>query len=137
MRGTNGAITSLTGIATATNVSDAQVAILTQGNSAWVTATGFSTLTSEDITSALTTYTVPTLAQVDAAGFTTTRHNALIAAESAARAVADGRHDIDYANSIATQYNVDGSVRTVFDLFESDGTTPATTAATAVERVPQ
>jgi hypothetical protein len=41
MRGTDGAITSLSGIATATNVSDAQTAIINQGNSAWITATGF------------------------------------------------------------------------------------------------
>jgi hypothetical protein len=99
-------------------------------------ATGFSTLTSGDIATALTTYTVPTLAQVEAAGFTTTRHNALIAADLAARALADGRYDIDYTLSTATQYNPDGTVRTVFDLEDPDGN-PATSGQTAVKRVPQ
>jgi hypothetical protein len=125
-----------TGFATPADITDAQTAILTQGNSAWTTATGFSTLTSEDIATALADYTVPTLAQIEAAGFTTTRHNALLAAESAARAVADGRHKIDYAASTATQYNADGSVRTVFDLLEANGS-PATSGQNAVERVPQ
>jgi hypothetical protein len=128
---------NLSALATTVQLESARDAILTQGNSAWITATGFSTLTGEDIATALATYTVPTLAQTQAAGFTTTRHDALIAAESAAKAVADGRHKIDYAVSTATQYNVDGSERTVFDLLEADGATPATTAATAVERVPQ
>jgi hypothetical protein len=61
---------------------------------------------------------------------------ALISADAAARAVADGRHDIDFANSTTTQYNADGTVRTVFDLEDADGN-PATTAANAVNRVPQ
>jgi hypothetical protein len=77
-----------------------------------------------------------TLAQVQAAGFTTDRHNALIAAEAAARSVASGRHKIDYAASTATQYNADGTVRTVFDLVDSTGN-PATSGASAVERIPQ
>jgi hypothetical protein len=67
----------------------------------------------------------------------TTIINALISADLAARALADGRYVIDYEASTATQYNPDGTQRTVFDLVEADGTTPATTAATAVERVPQ
>ena len=71
-----------------------------------------------------------------AGGFTSGDRNILIAAEAAARAVASGRHKIDYAASTATQYNADGSVRTVFDLVDADGN-PATTGATAVERVPQ
>lgn len=78
-----------------------------------------------------------TLAQVQAAGFTTDRNNALIAADLAARALADGRYIIDYTASTATQYDADGTVRTVFNLLDADGTTPATTAATAVERVPE
>jgi hypothetical protein len=77
-----------------------------------------------------------TLAQVQAAGFTTDRHNALIAAEAAAKSVASGRHKIDYAASTATQYNADGTVRTVFDLVDADGD-PATSGAVAVERIPQ
>jgi hypothetical protein len=102
--------------------------------------TAFSTAalanTSTAVTSALTTYTVPTLAQVEAAGFTTTRHNALIAADLAARALADGRYEIDYTLSTATQYDPDGTVRTVFDLQDADGN-PATSGQTAVKRVPQ
>ena len=71
-----------------------------------------------------------------AGGFTASDRNILIAAEAAARAVASGRHKINYAASTATQYNADGSVRTVFDLVDADGD-PATTGATAVERVPR
>jgi DNA uptake protein ComE-like DNA-binding protein len=61
----------------------------------------------------------------------------VLACLSAAEAVADGRHVISYSASTATQYNSDGTVRTVFDLFEANGTTPATEGATAVERRPQ
>jgi hypothetical protein len=43
MRGTDGAITSLSGIATATNVTDAVTAIEDHGDGAWTTATGFAT----------------------------------------------------------------------------------------------
>ena len=71
-----------------------------------------------------------------AGGFTSGDRNILIAAEAAARAVASGRHKINYAASTATQYNADGSVRTVFDLVDADGD-PATTGASAVERVPR
>jgi hypothetical protein len=71
-----------------------------------------------------------------AGGFTSGDRNILIAAEAAAKAVASGRHKIDYAASTATQYNADGSVRTVFDLVDADGD-PATTGAVAVERVPR
>jgi hypothetical protein len=84
---------------------------------------------------ALAAYTVPTLAQAQAAGFTSTRHDALISAESAARAVADGRFMIDYANSRETQYSVDGSVRTVFEIYDRDGNL-ATTPEGAVDRRP-
>lgn len=71
-----------------------------------------------------------------AGGFTSSDRNILIAADAAARSVASGRHKIDYAASTATQYNADGSVRTVFDLVDEDGN-PATSGATAVERIPQ
>ncbi len=56
---------------------------------------------------------------------------------SAARAVADGRFVADYTNSTATQYNQDGTSRTVFDLLQADGSTAATSAQDAVERRPQ
>jgi hypothetical protein len=92
--------------------------------------------TANAVTDALVAYPVPTLAQTQAAGFTTERNASLVATEAAAKAVADGRHVIDYLNSIATQYEADGSVRTVFDLIDQDGN-PATTAQAAVERVPQ
>ena len=99
----------------------------------WVYSGGDRTLSGAQAT-AITS--AATLAQVQAAGFTTDRHNALIAAEAAARAVASGRHKINYAASTATQYNADGTVRTVFDLVDEDGN-PATTGAVAVERVPR
>lgn len=99
----------------------------------WVYSGGDRTLSGAQAT-AITS--AATLAQVQAAGFTTDRHNALIAAEAAARAVASGRHKINYAASTATQYNADGTVRTVFDLVDEDGD-PATSGASAVERVPR
>jgi len=71
-----------------------------------------------------------------AGGFTASDRNILIAAEAAAKAVASGRHKINYAASTATQYNADGTVRTVFDLVDEDGD-PATSGASAVERVPR
>lgn len=43
MRGTDGAITSLAGIATATNVSDAANSLAAYGDARWATATGFAT----------------------------------------------------------------------------------------------
>ena len=49
MRGTDGAITSLSGIATATNVTDAVTALATaHGAGSWLTATGFSTHSAAD-----------------------------------------------------------------------------------------
>jgi hypothetical protein len=47
-----------------------------------------------------------------------------------------GRHRIDFAASTTTQYNIDGTVRQVFNLRDKDGS-PATNAQTAVDRVPQ
>jgi hypothetical protein len=49
--------------------------------------------------------------------------------------VADGRFNIDYANSRETQYNIDGSVRTVFEIYDRDGNL-ATTPESAVDRRP-
>jgi len=54
--------------ATPANVTDAQTAILNQGNSAWTTATGFSTLTPTDLATALTTYDVAKVADVQVSG---------------------------------------------------------------------
>ena len=92
--------------------------------------------TTTAVISGLTTYTAPTLAQVQSAGFTTERNDALLAVEAAATAIADGRHAINYTASTATQYNADGTVRTVFDLKDSAGN-PATATSAAVERIPQ
>ena len=100
-------------------------------------------LTGGDIASALTTYDAATGAQVAAAGFPAQAAAdlaaVLIAAEavqSAAEAVADGRHTINYTASTATQYNADGSPRTTFDLLDAAGNS-ATSGQTAVERNPQ
>lgn len=144
--------------ATNTIVNEARDAILDRGNLAWVTAdiSGLlktndytapltATATGAAVTDALTAYPVakPSDVQVTVepeitvdGGFTSGDRANLTAAKTAAEAVADGRHAIDYTTSTATQYNADGSERTVFDLLDSDGN-PATTAATAVERVPQ
>ena len=56
---------------------------------------------------------------------------------SAATAIADGQFVNDYTNSTATQYNTDNTVRTVFNLYQADGVTAATSAQDAVERRPQ
>ena len=52
------------------------------------------------------------------------------------QAVAKGQFVIDYDASTATQYNTDGTVLQVFDLQDKDGN-PATSAQTAVKRVPR
>lgn len=52
------------------------------------------------------------------------------------QAFAEGKFVIDYDASTATQYNTDGTVRRVFDLQDKDGN-PATSAQTAVKRVPR
>lgn len=57
-------------------------------------------------------------------------------ARSAALAFADARHAINYTSSTATQYNADGTVRTVFDLYDADGNL-ATSPETAVDRRPR
>lgn len=49
MRGTDGAITSLSGIATAENVYDAADALASHGDNNWATATGFSTHSAADV----------------------------------------------------------------------------------------
>lgn len=56
---------------------------------------------------------------------------------SAATAVADGRSVKNFANSTYTLYNTNGSVRTAFDLLQSDGSTAATSDAEVFERRPQ
>jgi hypothetical protein len=53
-----------------------------------------------------------------------------------AQAFTLGRFKIDYPNSTATQYNPDGTVQKVFSLLDNDGN-PASSAQTAVDRVPQ
>lgn len=77
-----------------------------------------------------------TSAQVTANGFTGSDRTALLSTQSASLAVADGRQKIDYLNSTFTLYNSDGSVRRVFNLRDQDNNA-ATSAATAVERIPQ
>ena len=52
-----------------------------------------------------------------------------------AQAFTMGRFRIDYPNSTATQYNVDGTVRKVFSLLDDQGN-PAIDAQSAVDRVP-
>ena len=52
-----------------------------------------------------------------------------------AQAFTLGRFKIDYPNSTATQYNVDGTVRKVFSLLDNQGN-PAIDAQSAVDRVP-
>jgi hypothetical protein len=130
-----------TGFSTTTNVTDAQMAIQSDIAALNDTSTGDirAELSTElgridtEISSRLASasYTAP-----DNAGIANTL-TAAQAAELAATASADGRFVIDYADSTATQYNANGTVRTVFNLRESDGITPATTAQSAVERVPQ
>jgi hypothetical protein len=46
----------VTGFSTPANITSARDTILAQGNSAWITATGFSTLTGDDLATALTNY---------------------------------------------------------------------------------
>ena len=65
-----------------------------------------------------------------------TQANSLIASEALIKALVLGGFEIDYENSTATQRNPDGTVRKVFDLQDQDGN-PATTAQTAVKRVPR
>lgn len=117
-----------------------------------VDLTGLSTLDGDDIATALTTYDVAKVEDVEVTvtpeitvqgGFTVeaaadlaAAKDAAEAAQSAAEAVADGRHVIDYTASTTTQYNADGSERTVFELLDADGN-PATSGQTAVERAPQ
>lgn len=68
--------------------------------------------------------------------FRDTDRTALLSAQSAALAVADGRQRINYLASTFTIYNADGSVRRVFNLRDQDNNA-ASSAATAVERIPQ
>jgi hypothetical protein len=128
-------------LATAANVSAAAAAVIAQGNSAWVTATGFSVLTGADIATALTTYGVSTAGNVTAAqtailagGFVASDRTLLTTAKTTAEGVAIGDHLIDYAASTATQKDAAGNVIAVFDLLDENDN-PATSASTAVKRV--
>ena len=56
---------------------------------------------------------------------------------SAATALADGRYIEAYPDATGTIYDANGNVRTVFDLFQADGTTPATGPENAAERRPR
>jgi hypothetical protein len=149
MRGTDSALTSFSGLP------DVTVGGYATGQSPadLVDLSGLSTLGSSDVqtaaAAALTAYDPPTRAEL------TSDTNSVLSAISAlpapsdatlanqtailqgVTAIADGRHAINYTAGTATQYNTDGTVRTVFDLFEADGTTPATSASAAVERRPQ
>ena len=71
-----------------------------------------------------------------AANYTAPDNTAIANILSLAQAFTLGRFKIDYSNSIATQYNPDGTVRKVFALRDDQGN-PATSAQTAVDRVPQ
>ena len=55
----------------------------------------------------------------------------------AATALADGRYIEEYTTATGTQYNADGSVRTVFDIYQENGITRATEPANAAERRPR
>jgi len=82
------------------------------------------------------------LARIDVAvssvsgGFSNSDRVALLSAQSAAMATADGRQKINYLLSTFTQYNLDGSVRRVFNLTDENNS-PATSGQTAIERIPQ
>ena len=82
------------------------------------------------------------LARIDVAvssvsgGFNNSDRVALLSAQSAALATADGRQRINYLLSTFTQYNLDGSVRRVFNLTDENNS-PATSGQTAIERIPQ
>lgn len=69
-------------------------------------------------------------------GFGSSDRTALLSAQSAALAVADGGQKINYLASTFTIYNSDGSTRKVFDLKDQDGNA-ATSAQSAVGRIPQ
>ena len=56
---------------------------------------------------------------------------------AAAQAPADGRTVLDIDASTYTIYNSDGTERTIFDLYQADGATKATTAAEIAERRPR
>lgn len=63
----------------------------------------------------------------------------LAAILEAVKALVDGKFVVDYSLSTATQYNAgdNQTPRTVFDLRQADGATPATSATDAVQRIPQ
>jgi hypothetical protein len=149
MRGTDSALTSFSGLP------DVTVGGYATGQSPvdLVDLSGLSTLGSSDVqtaaAAALTVYDPPTRAELtsdtnsvlSAISALSAPSDATLANQTAilqgVTAIADGRHVINYTAGTATQYNTDGTVRTVFDLYQSDGTTPATEAGTDVERRPQ
>jgi len=94
------------------------------------------------IASAVRTNLTVELARIDVAvssvsgGFNNSDRVALLSAQSAALATADGRQRINYLLSTFTQYNLDGSVRRVFNLTDENNS-PATSGQTAIERTPQ
>jgi len=94
------------------------------------------------IASAVRTNLTVELARIDVAvssvsgGFNNSDRVALLSAQSAAMATADGRQRINYLLSTFTQYNPDGSVRKVFNLTDENNS-PATSGQTAIERIPQ
>ena len=95
------------------------------------------------IASAVRTNLTVELARIDVAvsslstgGFNNSDRVALLSAQSAALATADGRQRINYLLSTFTQYNLDGSVRRVFNLTDENNS-PATSGQTAIERIPQ
>ncbi|MEM9116886.1 MAG: hypothetical protein AAGD09_03275 [Cyanobacteria bacterium P01_F01_bin.56] len=52
-------------------------------------------------------------------------------------ALVDGKQAINYTTATFTQKATDGSDRTIFDLFQEDGTTPATGPDNALVRIPR
>ena len=87
---------------------------------------------------------LPTEAEITNAVWNATLSNYLTAGSTGAslastlalaQAFTLGRFKIDYPNSTATQYNVDGTVRKVFSLLDDQGN-PAIDAQSAVDRVP-
>jgi hypothetical protein len=95
----------------------------------WEYSGGDRSLSGTQSTNIAAISSLPSVAQVQAAGFTTDRDNALF--------VDSRRKRIDYAASTYTFYAADGVTPLyVLDLQDADGN-PATTAQSAVDSVPQ
>ncbi|MGD1852744.1 MAG: hypothetical protein ACFB2W_00695 [Leptolyngbyaceae cyanobacterium] len=114
---------------TRTELADDIASIIAQGDSAWTTATEVVATNMRGTDRALTSIDLSNLA------LETTAQACL----SAATALADGRYIEQYTNPPATgtQYNADGTIRQVFDIFQADGTTTATGPENAAERRPR